>query len=286
MHFVASYPKSGSAWVRLVHATYSAGDTRSRDLTQAQEGDNHVARIPQYSDADPYHYQSVCPFPIEQADFPTEARLRPAAMLVLEREISLSGTSIPPLVNSHHLYEQVDTLPLWNDQWTDKVVNPVRDPREVCCLYADYRNESYEETAAFMAESYARTGDDETDRVRHFISTWSNHVQRWLDTEDFPVYTVRHRDLQTHPVEVFYDIFDFLEVPDLDESRIQEAVENARLGTLQTAGAGPDSPEAHGQQDRFSQPGQTDGWKDELPPDVARTIEEDHGRVMEALGYL
>lgn len=286
MHFVASYPKSGSTWVRLVHAIHSAADASPSGLTQPQEGEGHVAHMLQYSDADAYHYQSVCPFPIEQADFPTEARLRPAAMMVLEREVSLMGASIPPLVNSHHLYEQVDTLPLWNEQWTDKIVNPVRDPREVCCLYADHRDESYEETAAFMAESYARAGDDETDRVRHFISTWSNHIQRWLDTEDFPVYTVRHEDLQTHPVEIFYDIFEFLEVPDLDEAKVQTAVENARSGVLQTAEAEQDSPRGFAQQDRFSQPGQTDGWKDELPTEVARKIEKDHGQVMEALGYL
>jgi hypothetical protein len=32
--------------------------------------------------------------------------------------------------------------------------------------------------------------------------------------------------------------------------------------------------------------GETEEWKGEVPVGVARTIEEDHGTVMEALGYL
>lgn len=284
MRFVASYPESGNAWIRLIHSAYHANDVRTLDLKQFNENEGAVAQMMQYSDADPYYYQSVCPFPIEKTDLFTKIRLRPAAMLVLEREISLAPT--PPLVKSHHIYGKADAFSLWNSQWTDKVVNPVRDPREICYLYANHNDESYEEAARFMAETDARVDGDDTGRVQYFLSTWSRHVEGWLNAEDLSVFSIRYEDLRRHPAEIFCDIFEFLEVPDLDESRVRDAVQKTRVETPQTAGAEHDISDPHDGQGRFPRPGQADGWEDELPTDVVRKIERDHGEVMEAFGYL
>ncbi|MCS3696435.1 sulfotransferase domain-containing protein [Salinibacter ruber] len=284
MHFVASYPKSGNTWIRLVYAAYHTDGVSSSDLMQFDEKNGSVAQLMQYFDADPYHYQSICPFPIEKADLFTEVRLRPAAMLALEREVSLAP--VPPLVRSHHVYGEADTFPLWNSQWTDKVVNPIRDPREICYLYANQNARSYEDIAKLMAESSARMDGDHTGRTQYFLSTWSDHVEQWLGTEDLSVLSIRYEDLRRHPVDIFCDIFDFLDVPEIDKSRIQESVEKTRFDTLQATGAESRSSEVHGGQERFFRSSETDEWKDELPTDVARKIEQDHGRVMEALGYL
>jgi hypothetical protein len=284
MDFAVSYPESGNTWIRLVHAAYHADDVGPSDLTQFDEKESPVSQLMQYSDADPYYYQSVCPFPIERADLYTKVRLRPAAMLVLEREVSLAPT--PPLVKSHHIHGKAGAFSLWNSQWTDKVVNPVRDPREICYLYANRNGESYEETAQFMAKLDAQVDGDDTGRVQYLLSTWSKHVEGWLNAEDLSVFSVRHEDLRRHPVEICYDIFDFLEVPDLDESKVEEAVQKTRVETLQTAGTEHGLSALSDEQGSFSHSGQADGWKDELPTDVTRKIEQDHGEVMEAFGYL
>ncbi len=284
MDFAVSYPESGNTWIRLVHAAYHANDVSPSDLTQFDKKESPISQLMQYSDADPYYYQSVCPFPIEKTDLFTKIRLRPAAMLVLEREVSLAPT--PPLVKSHHIHGKAGAFSLWNSQWTDKVVNPVRDPREICYLYANRNDESYEETAQLMAESDGRVDGDDTGRVQYFLSTWSRHVEGWLNAEDLSVFSIRHEDLRRHPVEIFYDIFDFLEVPDLDESKVEEAVQKTRVETLQTAGTEHGLSALSDEQGSFSHSGQADGWKDELPTDVTRKIEQDHGEVMEAFGYL
>lgn len=285
MDFVVSYPESGNTWIRLVHAAYHVDDVGPSDLMQFDEKESPVSPLMQYSDADPYYYQSVCPFPIERADLYTKVRLRPAAMLVLEREVSLAPAS--PLVRSHHLQGRADAFPLWNPQWTDKVVNPVRDPREICYLHADQNDKSYEEAAQFMAASDARIDGDDTGRVQYFLSTWSNHVEGWFNSDESRVFTVRYEDLQMHPVNAVYDIFEFLGVPELDKTRVREAVEKTRVNALQAAGADHGVSQGHeDHQGRTFQTAETDRWKDELPTDVARTIEDDHGEMMEALGYL
>lgn len=284
MDFVVSYPESGNTWIRLVHAAYHADGVSPTDLMQFDEKNGLVTHLMQYFDADPYHYQSVFPFPIERADLFTEVRLRPAAMLALEREVSLAPVS--PLVRSHHVHGKADAFPLWNSQWTDKVVNPIRDPREICYLYANRNNQSYEEIAQFMAETGARMDGDSTGRTQYFLGTWSDHVEKWLGAEELSVFSVRYEDLRTDPVDVFCDIFNFLGRTEIDRARVQDAVEKTRVDVLHAAGAGPMSSEFHERQERFFRPDGTNEWEEELPPDVARTIEEDHGAVMEALGYL
>jgi len=143
----------------------------------------------------------------------------------------------------------------------------------------------YEETAEFMNDSQARMGE-ENERVESLLTTWSTHVRSWQNAGELPVHTVRYEDLQANPVAEFYDILDFLEVPDLTEERVEDAVERTRFERMQAMEAEHGFHERTADQAQFFRSGETDGWKDELPTDVARKIEKDHGDVMEQFGYL
>jgi hypothetical protein len=250
--------------------------------------DNEIARAMRFGDAERYYYQAVSPIEIEDVDFPTEVRLRPAALLVLEREVSLTTTDIPPLVKSHHFHGDINGIPLWRPEWTDRVVNPVRDPREICCSFSAHMGKTYEETAEFMANSRARTAGEDLNQIQHFFGSWSDHVRGWLkeDENDIPICTVRYEDLKAHPVQAFHEIFEFLDFPDLTKERVRNAVEKTQFDRLKKAETEHGFTEQTDHQDQFFRSGETDGWKDELPTDVARKIEEDHGEMMEALGYL
>jgi hypothetical protein len=285
MQFVASYPKSGNTWIRLVAAAYNLSD---EELLAFMESHGESADIPtalRYTDVEQYQYQAVSPFPIAEIDFSTEVRMRPAALLVLKREASLTATQRPVPIKSHHIHAEINGIDLWNSEWTDQVVNPVRDPREICCSFAAHRDMDYEETAELMARPRARMGEDK-ERVQSLISTWSTHVQSWLNAGEIPVHTVRYEDIAADPVGEFYDILDFLEAPDLTTERVEEAVEQTRFDRMQDLEAEHGFPETTADQEQFFRSGKTDGWKDELPTEVARTIEADHGETMEELGYL
>ena len=284
MQFVVSYPKSGNTWVRLVAAAYNLSDEEFLDFMESPSMPAEIPGALRYTDVERYQYQTISPFPIDELPFPKEVRLRPGAMLVLNREMSTISQT-PALVKSHHISGTVNGIDLWNPSWADRVVNPVRDPREICCSFATHRDMSYEATANFMADSKARMGE-EGKRVHSLLATWSTHVRSWLTEEKIPVHTVRYEDLQVNPVEEFYDILDFLGAPDLTEERVEEAVEQTRFDRMQELEAEHGFHERTADQEQFFRSGQTDGWKDELPSEVARKIEDDHGDVMEELGYL
>ena len=277
MQFVVSYPKSGNTWTRLVAAAYSLENVSAADFMQFNEDDNSsVSNVIRFGDGTKYFYQSVSPFPIDVLDFSAQVRLRPAAMLMLEHELSETTTHRPILVKSHHLNGDVDGLDLWNPAWTDRVVNPVRDPREVCCSFAAHMGYSYEKTAAVMGERKFTIGGG--DELRHLLGTWSQHVQGWLSAEETPVHTVRYEDMKANPVGEFYDILDFLGAPNLTVEHVESAVEKTRFDQLRKVESEHEFPESTEHQENFFRSGKTDGWKEELPLRIVRKSKRTTGR--------
>jgi len=309
MQFVVGYPKSGSSWIRAVVAAYAFDDVAPEDFVMVGREHGPLSKH-LWSDLTPHHYQSSTPFALKGLDFGAEVRLRPAAMMILARDVSRTLERDFALVDSRHANCTVNGINLWNPQWTDRVVNPIRDPREVCCSLAAHFGTSYADAAAFMADPDARfpreedldegatdddigeasgQDDEETDDeapLHHVLLSWSNHVRSWFNSDDLQVLSVRYEDLQADPVEAFRAVFKFLDVPDLDDDRLEAAIESVRFDRMREAEEEHGLPGATGEQDYFFRSGKTEGWKEELPGDVAQTIEEDHGEMMEALGYV
>jgi len=286
MNFVVSYPKSGNTWTRMMSAAYAFDDVAPEDFMHFDDEDGKLSRFIGWGDLTLYPYQAVCPFPLQEIkDLSTEARLRPAAMMVLAREAAHSPEDDLVLVKSHHSRCAVNGISLWNSEWVDRVVNPVRDPREICCSFSDHLGLSYEETADLMADPEGKIGGDE-DTLNHVLTTWSGHVRSWIEYEEVPVYTVRYEYMKADPVEAFYGIFEFLDAPDLTKERVRRAVEKTQFEKLREAEEEREFKESTEHQDNFFRSGKTDGWKEELPVNIARRIEKEHGEAMEALGYL
>jgi hypothetical protein len=303
MQFIASYPKSGNTWVRLVAAAYAFEELEPSDFATFDAGDGKLAKH-LWDDRNLHHYQSTTPFALKDVDFSVEVRLRPAAMMVLARDVSKAPGRDFLLVDSHHANCSVNGMNLWNQQWTDRVVNLVRDPREICCSLSSHLGLSYEETAAFMADSEAQfplehdsdadeaeaddaeeeAGDDVP--LHHLLLSWSDHTRSWFESDGLSVLSVRYEDMVADPVAVFQGIFEFLDVPDLTDEKVEAAVETVEFDRMREAEEEHGFPKASEEQEHFFRSGQADGWKDELPTEVAHKIEEDHGEMMEALGYL
>jgi len=136
-----------------------------------------------------------------------------------------------------------------------------------------------------MSKPEASTGASTETSLTWMTGSWSAHVRSWLSVKDFPVFTVRYEDLRADPVAQFYDILEFLDAPGLSVEAVEDAVERTQFDRLKKTAAEQGSP-GTGHQEEFFRSGKTDGWKEELPVEVARKIEKDHGEMMEQLGYL
>jgi hypothetical protein len=228
-------------------------------------------------------YHQVSPLPLSQIGVPAELQIRPAAMLNLAVQVHPQEQ----LLKSHHAFGQVAGSHLWQPAWTRKVVYPVRDPREVACSARDhFGHESWEYTLKFMRHEGCTIGGGMRP-LHHILTSWSKHVKGWTgDTGEIDVHVVRYEDLHADPYGEFYDVLDFILDEEIEEDRLVTAVDSCEFDRLQELENDHGFPEQSPAQDEFFRSGQTAGWKEELPTEVARQIEEDHGEVMEDLGYL
>jgi len=268
LNWVASYPKSGNTWIRLVARTYAGGDADMRGL--GTSGDLNLQI-----------FHDVSPLPLRQLGMSDEVQLRPAALLAL----AAGHQGAETLFKSHHGYYDIEGMQLWRGKWVHKVVNPVRDPRDVCCsAHHHFGHESYMKTAEFMNTKNLHIGGGAKE-LHHFVGSWSQHVKSWMDSP-LPVLTVRYEDMLYNDLQCFRKVLDFVLEDDVEEKRLERAVKRCRFDELQELEDEHGFPEKTGNQDRFFRKGQSEGWEDELPGDVARKIEDDHGDMMEELQYL
>lgn len=273
MAFVSGYPKSGNTWIRTTCAAWAMG--RSGDLQQ----------FVKYDDIGTFEYQSVSPIPVGGLGMDAEAMLRPAAMLVLSRKID-SVT----LVKTHHACMEVNELPLFHKEWTRCVVNVIRDPRDVACSVADFFGMGLDEAIEFMDYGQANIGGQ--GKLHHILGKWHDHVGSWLRTDRVPVHNVQYEDLLDAPKPEFKEILEFLGadeavggVDSIGGDRLDMAVEGTSFENMQKIEEEAGFPEKSQHQEAFYRKGKHRGWEDDLSEEQVRTIEENHGEMMDRLGY-
>lgn len=264
LNFVASYPKSGNTWVRMLIGTYLYN--AEGKFTRTKTSDTNTT---------PFHNAS--PLPLEKISFNQQMQLRPAAMLQLAR---------PPkatLVKSHDAAVIYQGMSLFAPQFTNRVICVVRDPKDVAPSLADHIGVSIEEAVEKMNEKGFRLLGD--NNLAHFTSSWSINVKSWLEYDDAPTYFVRYRDLHADTHGELTEMLQFLGFENVDADAVHRSVEENRFENVQKREEEEGFSEQSDSQDRFFRKGKTGSWREDVPEHLARKLEEDHGEVMRELGY-
>lgn len=270
MDWVASYPKSGSTWVRmLVSAAYRQTPCDFR-----------------YGmDIGGYFFGAVSPVPIEHLTVGQQYQLRPAALF----HMAARHGPVPSLIKTHHLHGAFMGVPLFSPQWTRKVVHVVRDPRDVLPSFAAHSDQPLDVTADQMGEEGAHQPDPERGHTQ--LGSWSTHTRSWLEAERFEVLTVQFEDLKRDTFGTAREVVDFLGWHEVSDEQVERAVEATDFDVLseterraqQKWGSG--FPERAREDQTFFRKGEAGTHKEEVPPELVAKIERDHGEMMERLGY-
>lgn len=266
--WIASYPKSGNTWLRcLLEAYRRNGELDINDL-----------RITS-SDGGATIVQGISPIPLKQLGFRGEMMVRPAALLNLFARLNK-----PIWCKTHFANFQPDGLPHCIPQdFTERAVYVVRDPRSVFLSFSRYFNMPLETTAKAMASKDFTIGGNETHALA-LISSWSNHVASWVSETVFPVHVVKYEDMLTDAAKELAEVLDFIGI-DIDEKIIKRAVSAAEISRLKKAEEKEGFREnVKAERGSFFNGGTA--WQDELGPKWIARIEKDHGDVMKLLGYL
>lgn len=284
IHWLASYPKSGNTWARVLFTNYLRNGDEPADINTLDGGpiasaravfDEHVG--------------------VEASDLTQDEieRLRPAVYNKISEEITVErqrgGVTSPALMKVHDAMTRTsDGTPIIPASATAGAIYLIRDPRDVVESFAHHWGKPVERIVERMADphmSFVERGTQLHDQLVQRLLSWSGHVTSWVDNAAFPVHVVRYEDLVDAPLATFAAMVEFVGL-DVEMARLEQAVRFSSFDTLQRQEFEIGFGEIMAGAGSFFRRGRARAWETSLDADLARLIERNHREIMSRFGYL
>ncbi|MCB8881979.1 sulfotransferase domain-containing protein [Acidisoma cellulosilytica] len=270
--WIASYPKSGSTWLRAFLHNYIADSATPYDINRLMDlstGENAASR-----------YHAFDPRPASRYSIRDVQAMRPRVHQAI-------ADAHPGLVfvKTHNAQLVVEGVQLITKAVTGGAIYILRDPRDIVISYSRHLGLSLDRTIDFMNDPEAATGGkDSTVYVR--LATWSGHVHFWTRQPHPTLLVLRYEDLLADPGTAFGSLIRFLGQTPTPE-RLARAVAHSDFAELRRQEQENGFVEQPAQsQDAFFRQGRSGAWRSILTPEQSARIERDHGTVMQRFGYL
>lgn len=269
--WLASYPKSGTTWLRAFLHNYLRQGDQPHDI-------NRLADFCE-SESDAAHYRPYDDRPAAQYSQAQVQRLRP----LVHRDLTRIFPDLV-FVKTHNAVLLVDGVPLLTPQVTAGSIYLVRDPRAVAVSYSHHLGLSVDETIDFMADDGASTGADDR-HVFERLASWSSHVQSWTPAPNPRLHVMRYEDMLADPAASFGRLIRFLgrEPP---PDRLAQAIRFSAFAELQAQEQRSGFKERPAGTDAFFRSGSAEAWRAVLSSAQQARIERAHAGQMRRLGYL
>lgn len=288
--WLASYPKSGNTWFRLLVANLQR-DTPVDINEMPERGGIASAR---------HWFDNIMMFPAGLLTHEESDRLRPSVYRAIaadqetqepEEEAAETRFGGVRFVKSHDAYTYTsDGEPLLGGPAAAAgAILIVRDPRDVAPSLANHNNQSVDEAIAFMGSatsSFSGRSDRQVSQLRQQLPTWAGYHLGWLDQADIPLHVVRYEDLRADTAGVLREALAFAGIT-VSRADCEQAARFADFDALkqQESERGfREAPRAN-PAGKFFRRGIAGGWRDELTAEQVARIEADQAVMMARLGY-
>lgn len=274
VHILASYPKSGNTWIRLLLTTLLS-ETGDVDINNIEISGWNLRARSWFDDVTGLYSHAL------SAD----------AVLDLIPSIyrSLAAEDQPwALVKTHTQFKKTPS-----GEWmlpsdiVSKSIYVVRDPRDVAISFAHHNARDVDWAIKTMADplygsrlSARRPGE----RLPLAIGTWNNNVESWIGASR-DLLVVRYEDMSVEPIQNLRRMISHVGLVAGDDD-IARAVETCRFDRLQEQEQRFGFVEANPQGARFFRKGRVGDWKETLTRDQADRIVATQRPMMARLGYL
>jgi aryl sulfotransferase len=287
--WLASYPKSGNTWFRMLVANLSAKGDLPVDINDLPErGGIASAR-------GPFDHLLLIDSGLLTHD--EVDCLRPRVYEELARGAQddeydapqdLPRTRFVKVHDAYTLTPKGEPL-LAGARGADGAIVIVRDPRDVAPSLANHNGGGIDDAIAFMNDPDAgfcvRTRRQHH-QLRQKLPGWSEHVASWLEQTDIPVHLIRYEGMQADTVGALRRALDFAGRA-ASEEEISRAVAFADFTQLQAQEREKGFREAPRPQagGHFFRRGEVGAWRQELSAAQIARIESEHAPMMRRLGY-
>ena len=275
LHWLASYPKSGNTWLRLVlsHLVRPEGTTTSINNI----GGGSIASDRAWIDQD--------------LGFPS-AELTREELLDIRPDVYRWSSERAEVSNFHKIHDAClktssgEFLPC--AEASGPSVYIVRNPLDVALSFASHLGWSVDKTIGAMdapgLEMGRRHDGGSTIHVPQVLLSWSEHVASWIDNDAFDILMLRYEEMLTDPAKEFGRVASHLGI-DTNCARIGQAIDATRFDKLQAEEASAAFKEKPIAAERFFRKGVAGEWQERLSEAQVRAILRAHGPMMERLGY-
>jgi hypothetical protein len=281
--WLASYPKSGNTWLRVLIANLNPPGNLPIDINNLPVNQSLASAREPFDD-----------FLLIDSGLLTHEEidcLRPGLHEDLARrelDGSDDGVHFAKVHDAYTLSPQGEPL-LAGARGAARAIVIVRDPRDIALSLANHRGTAVEGAIAFLNDAKAEFSgecDGLPRQLRQRLLSWSQHVASWLEQRDIPTHLVRYEDLTADTARVFGDALSFAGVPATGDA-IERAVRFSAFALLQQQEREAGFCEAPRpfQGGVFFRRGRAGGWRDELGPGQVARIEAEHAMMMGRLGY-
>jgi aryl sulfotransferase len=279
--WLASYPKSGNTWVRVLLTNYLRDGDEPADINDLMGGPIASART-WFDEWVGVEASALEPHVID--------RLRP------EVYRCLAGDSQERMfMKVHDAWSRVDTgQPMFPADVTAGVVYIIRNPLDMAASCANHwgmtvdaavKRMNSSEPGEILADG-APAPRGLPDQLRQRLGSWSDHVRSWVDMSELPLHLVRYEDLQADPEAVFGSILGFCGF-EVDRTRLTKAVAFSKFGELQRQEGLAGFRERSGvASDGFFRRGRVEGWRHELGTELVESLVCTHGELMGRFDYV
>jgi aryl sulfotransferase len=286
--WLASYPKSGNTWFRMLVANLSAKDDRPVDINDLPERSSIA------SARGPFDHLLLLDSGLLTHD--EVDCLRPRVYEELARGTEDDEYDAPPdapqvrFVKVHDAYTLTPNGEplLAGRRGADGAIVIVRDPRDVAPSLANHNRIGIDEAITFMNDSAAgfcaKTSRQHV-QFRQKLPGWSGHIASWLDQTDIPVHPIRYEDMRNDTVGTFRRALDFAGRPasDKDIARAVAFADFFEMRRQELDHGFRETPARPG--GLFFRRGTAGGWPEELTAEQVERIEAAHAPMMRRLGY-
>jgi hypothetical protein len=273
--WLASYPKSGNTWMRILLANYFDESDLPYDINKPGIT-NGIASLR-------WRFDEILGLP--SSDLTTE---EVAAVQSHVFEILVTEEPTPHWIKVHDAQRRfADGRWQFPPAVSGVVIYIIRNPLDVAVSLAFHDgHEDMRRSVAKMCDERAVLGSGRSLQLCQFMGSWSQHVESWLDQKEIPVLLVRYEDMLADAGRELTRVVQFAR-PELavDPARIVKAVNHAHFDRLQEIEAERPFRETPPRAKRFFRQGRAGDWRNHLSDGEVRQLLDRHSRVMARFGY-
>lgn len=265
--WLASYPKSGNTWMRVLLSNLTAGGDAPVDINKLPEDDIPISRRRFTDDT------LVDPGLLDRRELD---RMRPAYHDFIAAQLATAF-----FCKTHDRFTNRDGAPALGTA-ARAALYLLRDPRDVAVSLTHHFARDLDAVVAMMTDARWAFGGGR--QIPYLLGDWAGHATGWTEQRLIPVKAVRYEDLRADPAAGLADILAFLGVTATD-GEIRRAVGHSDLAELQRQENAGGFVESQPGQERFFRSGRVGEWREVLDTRHVVAIENRFGPVMERWGY-